>query len=269
MDTIYIASFVAWLQGSSVELVSLYLFITSVIIILVLLRTLGLYGLYAYNIIATILANIQVLKVSQFSVSPEPVALGTITFATIFLVSDIITEHYGKKAAQRSIWLSFSSQIIVTILMVITLGHAPIKADAVHAAMETLFLPAPRLVIASLISFVVSLLIDIQIFNALNTYTHHRHLWLRTTLSTIVGALVDNIIFSTLAWVILAPHPVSLHTLLFTYILGTYTARVLIAIVSTPVLYLSYYFIKPFSKLNFLVLEQEKGYEEPKSLKGK
>jgi uncharacterized integral membrane protein (TIGR00697 family) len=262
MDTTYIVNFITWLQGSSVELVSLYLFITSVIIILALLRTLGLYGLYAYNIIATILANIQVLKVSQFCFSPEPVALGTITFATIFLVSDIITEHYGKEAAQRSIWLSFSSQIIVTILMVLTLGHTPLSGDATQAALETLFLPAPRLVIASLVSFVVSLLIDIQIFNALNTYTRHRHLWLRTSLSTMVGALVDNIIFSTLAWVILAPQPVSLQTLVFTYILGTYVARVLIALVSTPVLYLSYYFTKPFSQPNPSSQEQEKGYTE-------
>jgi uncharacterized integral membrane protein (TIGR00697 family) len=242
MDTTYTAQFVLWLQGTSVELVSLYLFITSVLIILGLFRTLGLHGLYAYNIIATILANIQVLKISQFSLSPEPVALGTITFATIFLVSDIITEHYGKEAAQRSIWLSFSSQIIVTILMILTLGHMPAPTDGAQTAIETLFLPAPRLVLASMVSFVISLLLDVHIFNALNTYTQHRHLWLRTSLSTIIAALVDNIIFSVLAWVVLAPQPVSLQTLVFTYILGTYVARVLIAIVSTPVLYLSYYF---------------------------
>ncbi|WP_010298362.1 queuosine precursor transporter [Candidatus Odyssella thessalonicensis] len=242
MDTTYVANLILWLQGSSVELVSLYLFLSSVFIILVLLRTLGLQGLYAYNIIATILANIQVLKASQFSLSPEPVALGTITFATIFLVSDIITEHYGKQAAQRSIWLSFSSQIIVTILMVLTLGHAPLPHDSVQSALEILFLPSPRLVLASLISFVISLFIDIQIFNAISNYTNHRHLWLRTSLSTLVGAFVDNIIFSMLAWVLLAPQPVSLQTLIFTYILGTYIARILIALVSTPVLYLSYWF---------------------------
>lgn len=242
MDTTYIAQFVLWLQGTSVELVSLYLFITSILIILSLFKTLGLQGLYTYNVIATILANIQVLKVSQFSLSPEPVALGTITFATIFLVSDIITEHYGKAAAQRSIWLSFSSQIVVTILMLLTLGHAPILNDSAQVAIETLFLPAPRLVIASMVSFVISLLLDVHIFNALNTYTQQRHLWLRTSISTIIAALVDNIIFSVLAWVVLAPQPVSLQTLIFTYILGTYVARVLIAIVSTPVLYLSYYF---------------------------
>ncbi len=242
MDTAIVASIIQYLQGTSVELVSVYLFGTSVLIILGLFRYLGLHGLYAYNVIATILANIQVLKISQFSLSPEPVALGTITFATIFLVSDMITEHYGKEAAQRSIWISFSAQIIVTILMVLTLGHTPVTGDAGHLAMETLFVPSPRLVIASLVSFVISLMLDIQLYNALNRWTHQRFLWLRTGASTIVGALADNIIFSTLAWVILSPTPVSMHTLIYTYILGTYVARVLIAIASTPVMYLSYWF---------------------------
>ncbi len=241
MDTTIVASIISYLQGTSVELVSLYLFITSVLIILGLFRFLGLHGLYAYNVIATILANIQVLKVSQFGLSPEPVALGTITFATIFLVSDMITEHYGKQAAQRSIWLSFSAQVIVTLMMILTLGHTPVVGDVGHGAMETLFFPAPRLVIASLVSFVISLMIDIQLYNAINRWTNNRFLWLRTSASTIVGALADNIIFSTLAWVILSPTPVSIQTLIYTYILGTYIARVLVAIASTPVMYLSYW----------------------------
>lgn len=244
MDSTFITPLLLTLQTLSGESVSAILFFTSVIVIMAMLRGFGLQGLYAYNIIATILANIQVLKVAQFGLSPEPVALGTVTFATIFLVSDIITEHYGKEAAQKSVWLSFSAQIIVMIMMLLTLGHAPEVRDMGHCAMETLFLPAPRLVVASLTSFVISLLLEIWTFQALRNLTHAKHLWLRTSVSTIIAALIDNILFSTLAWVILAPTPVSLNTLIFTYILGTYIARVIVALISTPVLYLSYYFRK-------------------------
>lgn len=244
MDSTFITPLLTALQTLSGESVSAILFFTSVIIIMAMFRGFGLQGLYAYNIIATILANIQVLKVAQFGLSPEPVALGTVTFATIFLVSDIITEHYGKEAAQKSVWLSFSAQIIVMIMMLLTLGHAPEIGDTGHCALETLFLPAPRLVIASLTSFVISLLLEIWIFQSISKITHTKHLWLRTSVSTIFAALIDNILFSTLAWVILAPTPVSMNTLIFTYILGTYIARVIVALISTPVLYLSYYFRK-------------------------
>lgn len=244
MDTTLISPLLSSLQSLSGEGISAVIFLVSVFIIMAMFRGFGLHGLYAYNIVATILANIQVLKIAKFGLSPEPVALGTITFATIFLVSDIITEHYGKEAAQRSVWLSFSAQLIVMVLMILTLGHAPEINDINHCAMETLFLPAPRLVVASLTSFVISLLLEIWIFQALSNITHAKHLWLRTSVSTIFAALIDNILFSTLAWVILAPSPVSLNALIFTYILGTYIARVIVALISTPVLYVSYYFRK-------------------------
>jgi uncharacterized PurR-regulated membrane protein YhhQ (DUF165 family) len=60
--------------------------------------------------------------------------------------------------------------------------------------------------------------------------------------STLIAGLVDNIIFSVLAWVVLNPYPVSLNILVFTYILGTYGARVVVSITSTPVIYLTYKF---------------------------
>ncbi len=242
MDTVLITPLITMLQSLSGEAVSAILFFTSVVIIMGMFRGFGLHGLYAYNIIATILANIQVLKVAKFGLSPEPVALGTVTFATIFLVSDIITEHYGKKAAQKSVWLSFSAQIVVMVMMLFTLGHAPEIGDMGHCAMESLFLPAPRLVVASLTSFVISLLLEIWLFQAISNMTKAKHLWLRTSVSTVLAALIDNVIFSTLAWIVLAPSPVSLNTLIFTYILGTYVARVIVALISTPVLYISYYF---------------------------
>lgn len=189
---------------------------------------------------ATITANIQVLKVAEFGFSPEPVALGTVIFATVFLVSDIITEHYGKKAAQQGVWLSFAMQIFMTIFMLLTIGHHPLPGDVAHTAIETLFLPSPRLLIASLTAFAISQFFEIQIFYRFQIATAGKMLWLRANVSSIMAALLDNVIFSTIAWVILAPNPVTLKSLMFTYILGTYLARVIVSLMSTPIIYLSY-----------------------------
>lgn len=244
MDETFIIPMLSYLQTFSSEAMSGFLLLFSVFVILILLRFFGLMGLYTYNIIATILANIQVLKVAQFGLLPEPVALGTITFATIFLVSDIINEHYGKDAAQKSVWLSFSAQIIVMFMMLLTLAHKPEPGDIGHEAMAVLFLPTPRLVFASLFAFVVSITAEIWIFRSISDLTQRRHLWLRTSTSTIIAALIDNTIFSVLAWIVLSPHPVSVNTLIYTYILGAYIARVVVAILTTPVLYISYKFKK-------------------------
>ncbi len=243
MDTFF-HTLTLCLQGVSNETLSIGVFFVCIIAILLLFRLFQASGLFVYNALITVIANIQVLKMAQFNFSPEPVALGTVTFATAFLASDILTEHYGKDVAKQGVWLSFSAQILIVVLMVLTIGHSPIDNDTSHQAMETLFLPSPRLLIASLSAFALSQLFDIMVFKKLSQITHGKMLWLRTNVSTILSALLDNIIFSTIAWMLLAPNPVSWYTLIYTYILGTYFARVLVSVMSTPVIYLSYLCIK-------------------------
>lgn len=240
IDINLISPILVCLQSWPAEAVSAALFLTSVTLILFFLRFFGCAGLYVYNSLAVVIANIQVLKLSPFTSLAEPVALGTVVFATIFLTSDIITEHYGKKAAQRGIGICFLAQGMSTLIFLLTLGHEPIPNDPAHHAMEQLFIPSPRLLVASLVAFALSQLFEISLFNKMSELTNKKFLWLRTNVAMILSALLDNLVFSTLAWVILSPIPVTAHTLIFTYILGTYLARVLISFCSTPVMYLSY-----------------------------
>ena len=242
MDDLLILPLISYLQSLSGEALSVISFAIGVGIMLMMFRLFGLVGLYVYSSTATITANIQVLKLMSFASMDEPVALGTATFSTIFLCNDIITEHFGVEAAKKNIWLSFTTQILVTITMIIAIGFASPGEDEAHNAISCLFLPAPRLLIASLAAFVVSQFFNISIFQAISRYCHAKMLWLRSNVALMVSELVDNIIFSSLAWVILAPNPVSTHTLIYTYIIGTYVLRVLFALFSTPVIYWSYHF---------------------------
>ena len=122
-------------------------------------------GLYIYSVIAIIIANIQVLKAIELPPLLHPVPLGNIVFTSLFLVSDIITECYGKDAAKRGIWLGFMASIMFSVIMVITIGLKPLDPrDTSHAifveyhdAISLLFTPAMSLLIASLIAYLVSL----------------------------------------------------------------------------------------------------------------
>lgn len=213
-------------------------------------------GLYLYNIMAVIVANIQVLKITAFTMTNEPVILGTLLFATTFTVSDILTEHRGVKVAQLGVKLSFIAQILMTIFMLITLIYPVVEPGVTFAglaiadskqvinpaqyAMFILFVPSLRILIASITSYYLSQIFDIYLFKLLKTFTNQKFLWLRLNISSIMSGLLDNIIFSVIAWVILNPEPVSLHTLIFTYIIGTYGFRIIVSITSTPIIYLSY-----------------------------
>lgn len=242
MDDSLILPLILYMQSLSGEALSIISFIIGITVMLFMFRTFNLVGLYVYSAVATVMANIQVLKLMSFDLMSNPVALGTATFSTIFLANDIITEHFGVEAAKRNIWLSFVTQILVTTTMIISIGFSPVEGNEAHDAISTLFLPAPRLLIASLIAFVASQLFNINIFQWLSKIYKEKKLWLRSNVALMTSELIDNIIFSSLAWVILSPTPVSTNTLIYTYILGTYVLRVIFALFSTPIIYWSYYF---------------------------
>lgn len=209
--------------------------------ILILMRVLGALGLYLFIGVATISANIQVLKTAHFWGFDDPIALGTIVFSCTYLTTDILNEYYGPKAAQKGVWFGFFSMILMTLFMVITLTFKNAGTPEIQQAMEVLFHPTPALLISSLVAYFISQYNDIWIFSFIRKLTNNRHLWLRTTLSTVVSAFIDNVIFSVLAFMVFAPTPKQWSTVLVSYILGTYGFRVLGALISTPVIYLARY----------------------------
>jgi uncharacterized integral membrane protein (TIGR00697 family) len=232
--------FVTWLQNHPPEVLALTLLLSCGFVILLMMRIYGAVGLMVYSSVAIIVANLQVQTATQYRFFPEPVALGTIVFSSIFIVSGILTEYYGPKQARKAVWLSFTALFLMTGFMLLTIGFKPVRGFyAAHKAMCTLFLPAPALIVAGLIAYVVGQLNDIWIFATLSQLTRGKYLWFRSFLATLLGAFLDNLIFSVLAWIVFSPHPLSWRTVFFTYILGTYFLRVLVAFVGIPFIYLA------------------------------
>lgn len=211
--------------------------------ILIFLKLFGIVGLYIYSALAVIVANIQVLKQVDFFYSPEPVALGTVLFASTFLCTDILSEHFGREKANKNVLIGFVSFLFMTIIMLITIGFKPSTGDWAQESLSNVFTPLSRFFIASMIAYLLSQYFDIWIYNFIKKITTNKYLWLRNNLSTILSSLIDNTIFSLLAWIILNPNPEILYKVITTYILGTYFLRVLIAIVDTPFLYVSKFFL--------------------------
>ena len=93
------------------------LLIGSVILIygavIVAWKLFGKGGLYAMSVIATILANIEVLiLVDAFGMEQT---LGNVTFASTYLITDILSENEGKKSASRAVWLSVMASAVMLI----------------------------------------------------------------------------------------------------------------------------------------------------------
>lgn len=217
--------------------------------VVAMVRLFGEAGLYAFIVVGVIGANVQLLKAVKFALFPDPVALGTVLFASTYLCTDILTEFYGRAAARRGVMIGFASYLAWTAMMILTVGYAPLTpgqagpdmawALGYHDALAMLFTPAPVFFLAGMTSYLVSQFVDIWAFLLIRRVTGGRFLWLRANGSTMVSGLVDNAVFSLLAWVVLAEHPIGWGPLVFTYILGTYLLRAALAVCETPFMYLA------------------------------
>ncbi len=234
-----------WLQQFSAEGLTLALFLCCGILILFMMRVFGAVGLMVYNSLAVVVANIQVHKASTFKFFHEPIALGTVVFASIFYVSSILTEYYGKAEAKKAVWLSFAGMVLITVFMFFTLGFKPaVGYQESHDAMCVLFLPAPALLISSLVAYVIGQQNDIWLFSLLSKLTAGKALWLRTFVSTLIATFLDNVVFSVLAWMIFSSHPLPWETVFFTYILGTYIISLFMAFMGIPFLYVARFMVR-------------------------
>jgi uncharacterized integral membrane protein (TIGR00697 family) len=240
---------IAALNAAPPELVWLLLLLACFGTVVAIARLFGAAGLYVYIAVAVIGANLQVLKPVQFTVFADPVALGTVLFASTYLCTDILAEHYGRQAARRGVLLGFAAFLFWTVIVILTLGFRPLSpaeagpgmawALGIHDAMAALFTPTPAFFVAGMTAYLVSQFHDVWMFALLRRLTGGRFLWLRNNASTMISALIDNIVFSVLAWVVLAPEPLAWEPLIFTYILGTYVLRLAVAALDTPFVYLA------------------------------
>ena len=233
-----------FLNNLNPEIIWLLMLIFCFISILIFIRLFGYVGIFIYSALAVIAGNIQVLKTVDFFYSPEPVALGTILFASTFLCTDILSEYYGKEKARTNILIGFCAFLFMTLLMVLTIGFKPSEGDWVQESLSNVFTPMTRFFIASMIAYLISQYFDVWFFSYLKKITSEKYLWLRNNLSTIVSSLVDNTVFSVFAWILLNPEPVSVYNVIMIYIFGTYFLRILIALLDTPFIYVAKFFIK-------------------------
>jgi uncharacterized integral membrane protein (TIGR00697 family) len=224
----------------------LFLLVDLCMVVLVY-RYFGKAGLFAYIVMAIITANIQVVKlVNIFGLETT---LGNVMYGSIFLCTDILNEVYGKKEANRAVWLGFVAMVLFTLYMQMSLLYHPSEYDSGQsAALEGVFSFLPRITIGSLLAYLASQFLDVQLFANIRIRTEGRMLWLRNNVSTLVSQAVDTTIF-----VFIGLGPISFFfgaalidswQVFWMIWLSSYIMKLIVAVADTPFLYLA----KSFSR---------------------
>jgi uncharacterized integral membrane protein (TIGR00697 family) len=254
------ADLVAGLNALPTETVLVLELVVVFSLIPLVLRPFGAAGVFIFIAVGIIAANVQVLKASTFSFYAAPIPLGTVAFSATYVATDVLTEYYGRATARKAVWLGFSAMLLMTVMMILAMGYKPMSAEEAaasgmdwalpnHDHIAALYLPQATLLIAGLSSYLISQFNDIFVFQKIRSWTGRNNLWVRACGSTAVSALVDNIVFSTLAWMVfpwlLGQHEqvVGINRLIFTYILGTYWIRLAMAVLEAPFMYAARWFL--------------------------
>ena len=207
--------------------ISLILGLSSVIL---MYKYLGKTGLLLWVALATVVSNIQTVKL--ISVFGLETAVGNILYGSVFLATDILNLKYGEKEAKKSILVGFIAMVMMTVFMTICLIYKPSPNDFANESLKTIFTVNIRITIASIFGFIVSQYMDAKLFHKLQK--KYKKLWLSNNASTIVCQLLDTIIFVTITYLGL----VDIKTLLM-LMLTMYIFKVIVAILDTPFIYIS------------------------------
>ncbi|MFT9849530.1 queuosine precursor transporter [Aneurinibacillus sp. REN35] len=201
------------------------------LLFLICYRFFGKFGLYAWVGVATVLANIQVVKtIEMFGLV---MTLGNTMYGTIYLVSDLLNEKYGERDAKKAVWFGFFTLVMTTIIMQMALLFQPHAEDIAQKSMDTLFGLMPRLALGSLAAYFISQFLDVKIYTFLKKkFPKPNQLWIRNNGSTIISQLVDSLVFCTIAFAGVHSADVWLDIFITTYLI-----KFVISILSTPALY--------------------------------
>lgn len=206
--------------------------------VLVAYRLFGKTGMYAMTVISTVLANIEVLMLIEgFGIEQT---LGNVTFASTYLVTDILSENEGKKSASRAVWIGVFTSVVMLLFTQYWLLFSPSAADWATPHIAAIFSTTPRLLLASFLGYVVSQRFDVWLYHRWWAVTEKRTgdktrlLWLRNNCSTLISQVLNTVIFTSVAFAGWYDTKTMLTVMLSSYLVYVFTS-----LADTPAVYIA------------------------------
>jgi queuosine precursor transporter len=167
---------------------------------------------------------------------------GVLLWPLEFIMTDIVNEYYGPKAVRR---ISFTAVILIAyafLMYFVAIGvpaadfWKPINVNNgipdMQAAFSGIFGQGMRIIVGSIVAFLVSQIVDVTVFHRIKKATGEKHVWLRATGSTLVSQLIDSYIVLFIAF-----SGVFTWQQILAFGIMNYIYKATMAIVLTPVIY--------------------------------
>src|SRR5260221_5758201 len=167
---------------------------------------------------------------------------GVLLWPLEFVITDIVNEYYGPKAVRR---ISFTAVILISyafLMYYMAIGIPPAdvwlnssskqSVENIQTSFNAIFGQNMRIIVGSIVAFLVSQIVDVTIFHKIKRATGDKHLWLRATESTLVSQIVDSYVVLFIAF-----GGIYSWQLILSIGIMNYLYKFTMALVLTPVIY--------------------------------
>lgn len=170
---------------------------------------------------------------------------GTVTFPFAYMLGDVITELWGFRISKKIIWITFLCNIVLVVCTQIGIWlPSPEHLSATASAYNEVFTYVPRIVIASLVGFLLGELSNAWIMEKIRIRMKGRRMWVRTIGSSAIGYVFDTLPFVLIAFL----GTVTTRELLLMMALQ-YASKLLIeSVFGTPMAYAAVHLIRKYNR---------------------
>jgi len=190
----------------------------------------------AYASFAGVIAVSNIIASKIVTFGPFVVPAAVLMYASSFLITDVISEVWGKRYAYLAVIGGLFANMFLILGCSIAIAWPPAPFWKSQEAFASILGAVPRIVIASIIGYIISQTHDVIAFHFWKKKTHGKHLWFRNCASTTVSQFLDTTVFITIAFWGIAP--------VLPLIIGQYLVKVIVALSDTPFCYLAVHILK-------------------------
>lgn len=180
--------------------------------------------------------NMEVYGVKLFEVS-----VGLLPYPLTFLITDILSEIYGKRKANEVVIAGiFASFFSLLIIYVSKEAPATTWSQVNDSTFINVFGAAPLAVLASMMAYLFAQFIDIKVYHFWKNFTQGKHLWLRNNFSTFSSQFIDT----ATVLILLCSFGIINWDKFWGLLISGVVFKIIIALLDTPFLYVAVFYFK-------------------------
>lgn len=219
------------------ELIFLAFVLVDMFLALLMMKYFSKWGLITFYVLHVIFVQFTIqMQVDLFGYTT---IVGSMLFAVLFLCTDLISEHYGKKDGYTAVILGAVSLLLFLLVVNVAMLFTPSSTNTVSDAFSTLFSGQWRITISDLvISYLLFQTFDVWVFHKIKEATKGKYLWLRNNVSTWLSQTLVAITFFQAAFAGVLDQSV-----IWQLVFAGLAMKLFVALLDTPFMYISRYFL--------------------------